>query len=111
MKKNVFEMVHAMVNGQPVADMDTLRNEINAEWERLNAKADANRAAYNDARDIVFSILTADKPMTAKEVFAAGGDRWPEGFTANKIQYGMLNYWNDKIVKHENGRSACTYSL
>lgn len=109
MKKNVFEMIHAMVNGQPVADMDTLRNEINTEWERLNAKADANRAAYNSAKDIVFSILTADKPMTAKEVFAAGGDRWPDGFTANKVQYGLRNYWADEVNKIENGKKAFLY--
>ena len=46
MKKNVFEMVVALVNGQPVADMDTLRTEVNAEYERMNAKRIANRSLY-----------------------------------------------------------------
>ena len=71
MKKNVFEMVVALVNGQPVADMDTLRNEINAEYERMNAKRNANKSVYDTAKDVAFGIL-CDKPMTVKEVFAAG---------------------------------------
>ena len=44
MKKSVFEMVVAMVNGQQVKDMDTLREEVNAEWARVNAKRDANKS-------------------------------------------------------------------
>lgn len=109
MKKNVFEMVVAMVNGQPVADMDTLRNEVNAEWERTNAKRMANKSAYDAAKDIAFSIL-CDKPMTVKEIFAAS-DEWPDGFSASKVQYAFLHYWNDEIVKHDNGKSAYTYTV
>ena len=63
MKKNVFEMVVAMVNGQPVADMDTLRNEINTEYERMNAKRNANKSAYDTAKDVAFGILN-DKPIS-----------------------------------------------
>lgn len=110
MKKNVFEMVVAMVNGQPVADMDTLRNEINAEYERMNAKRNANKSAYDTAKDVAFNIL-CDKPMTVKEVFAAGEGQWPDGFTSAKVQYAFLHYWNDEIVKHDNGKSAYTYTV
>ena len=110
MKKNVFEMVVAMVNGQSVADMDTLRNEINAEWERMNAKANANKSAYDAAREVAFSILS-DEPMTAKALFAAGEGMWPDGFTAAKVQYALLHYWNDSIVKHEVAKGANTYSV
>ena len=109
MKKNVFEMVVAMVNGREVADMDTLRAEVNAEWERVNAKAQANRTAYDEAKEIAFTILSS-VPKTVKEIFAAGGDRWPQGFTANKVQYALLHYWNDEVVKHDNGKSAYTYT-
>ena len=110
MKKNVFEMVVALVNGQPVADMDTLRAEVNAEWERTSAKAKANRAAYDAAEAVAFRVMSAT-PMTVKDIFAAGEGEWPEGFTQNKVQYALLNYWNDKVVKHDNGKSAFTYSV
>ena len=109
MKKNVFEMVVAMVNGQPVADMDTLRAEVNAEWERTNAKRLANKSAYDAAKDVAFSIL-CDKPMTVKEIFAAS-DEWPDGFSASKVQYALLHYWNDEVVKHNNGKNAFTYTV
>lgn len=109
MKKSVFEMVVALVNGREVADMDTLREEVNAEWERVNAKANANRTAYDAAKEVAFSILSTI-PKTVKEIFAAGGDKWPQGFTANKVQYALLHYWNDEVVKHDNGKSAFTYT-
>lgn len=109
MKKNVFEMVVALVNGKEVADMETLRAEINAEWERTNAKRMANKNIYDTAKEIAFSILTTDTPMTVKEVFSAS-DEWPDGFTANKVQYAFLHYWNDEIIKHDNGKSAYTYT-
>ena len=110
MKKNVFEMVVAMVNGREVADMDTLRNEINAEYERMNAKRQANKDAYDTAKGVAFGIL-CDKPMTVKEIFAAGEGQWPDGFTAAKVQYAILHYWNDEVVKHDNGKSAYTYTV
>lgn len=109
MKKSVFEMVVAMVNGQPVADMETLRNEVNTEWAHMQEKANANRSAYDAAKEVAFSILR-DTPMTVKEIYAAGEGQWPDGFTAAKIQYAVLHYWNDEIVKHDNGKSAFTYT-
>ena len=109
MKKSVFEMVVALVNGQTVADMDTLRTEVNAEWEKMQTKANANRTAYEAAKEVAFSVMN-DKPMTVKEIFAAGEDKWPQGFTAAKVQYALLHYWNDEVVKHDNGKSAFTYS-
>lgn len=110
MKKNVFEMVVAMVNGREVKDMDTLRNEVNAEWARMEAKRNANKSAYDTAKEVAFSIL-CDTPMTVKEIYAAGKEQWPEGFTAAKVQYAVLHYWNDEIVKHDNGKAPFTYTL
>ena len=109
MKKNVFEMVVAMVNGCYVADMDTLRNEINAEYERMKAKRQAKANAYDAAKPIVFGVMT--EPMTVKEIFAKCENDLPDGFTAHKIQYALLNYWRDEVVKIDNGKSAFTYMV
>ena len=111
MKKSVFEMVVALVNGQSVADMDTLRTEVNAEWEKMQEKANANRTAYADAKEVAFSVM-GEEPMTAKDIHAAGGDQWPQGFTVNKVPYALTHYWNDEVVKHDNGaKKPFTYSL
>ena len=107
MKKSVFEMVVAMVNGQPVTDMDTLRSEINAEYERMNAKRQANKDAYDTAHDVLMAALT-DKEQTAKELFE--GNEWPDGFTQGKLNYALRAMWADEVNKVDNGRSANTYT-
>lgn len=110
MKKSVFEAIHNYLNGDETVDLSVVREEVNAEWDKMQEKANANRKAYNDAKEVAFAVMS-DKPMLAKEVFAAGGDKWPHGFTVNKVQYALTHYWNDEVVKHDNGKSAFTYSL
>ena len=65
MKRSIFEQVVTMVNGGVVEDMENLRAEINAEWERTNAKAVANRNTYEAAREVAFTILN-ETPKTVK---------------------------------------------
>lgn len=107
MKKNVFEMVVAMVNGREVADMDTLRNEINAEYERMTAKRQANQDVYAAAHDVLMGALT-DKEQTSKELFES--NEWPDGFTQGKLNYALRAMWADEVRKIDNGKSANTYT-
>lgn len=107
MKKNVFEMVVAMVNGREVADMETLRNEINAEWDRMESKRQANKDIYAAAHDVLMDALT-DKEQTSKELFEE--NEWPEGFTQGKLNYALRAMWADEVNKTDNGRSANTYT-
>lgn len=109
MKKNTLEAIRNYLNGDDSVDLSVLRNEVNEEWNRLNAKQEKNRNAYEAARELAFELLS-DTPMTVKAIFAAGEDRWPEGFTTAKLQYAFLRYWADGIEKHDNGRSAYTYT-
>ena len=110
MKKNTLEAIRNYLNGDDTVDLSILREEVNAEWERLNAKREANRNIYDTAKEIAFRVMSTTTPMTAKEIFAAS-DEWPEGFTANKLGYALRNYWNDEVVKHDNGKSAFTFTL
>ena len=107
MKKNVFEMVVAMVNGREVSDMEILRNEINAEWERMESKRQANKDTYAVAHDVLMGALT-DKEQTAKELFER--NKWPEGFTQGKLNYALRAMWTDEVRKIDNGKSANTYT-
>lgn len=107
MKKSTLEALYNLVNGRGTVTNE-LREEVNAEYERTTAKARANHDAYKAAEQVVMSVLT-DTPMTAKEVFAAS-DEWPDGFTANKVQYGLNNYWKDSVKRHDNGKNPYTYT-
>ena len=109
MKKSTLEAIRNYLNGDDTIDLSVVRDEINAEYDRMIAKKEANRTAYDDAKEIAFRVMS-DQPMTVKEIFAAS-DEWPQGFTATNVQYALLHYWNDEVVKHDNGKNAYTYSV
>ena len=108
MKKNTIKSLVAYLNGADVPEIAEIKAELEAELAKGEAKAQANREAYAAAHDAVMSVLF-DAPMTVKEIVAACGDELPEGFSASKVQYGLLNYWADEVVKIENVKGANTY--
>ena len=108
MKKSVLESIRNYLNGDETVDLSVLREEVNAEWNRLTEKANTNREAYAAAKEIACGILSST-PMTVKEIFAASNE-WPQNFSDKKVQYGLLNYWTDVAEKHENGKAANTYT-
>lgn len=107
MKKSVMEMVHTMVNGGAV-NMDELRAEVNAEWERMEKEQQEKVEAYDAAKEVVRGIVS-DKPMTAKEIYEASKN-WPRNFTVNKVGYGLRALWDDIVDKHDNGKNPNTYT-
>jgi hypothetical protein len=109
MKKNTIETMISYLNGETV-DTAALRDELANELKRLNAKADANRAAYDLAHAVVLSVMS-ETPMTAKAIYEAAKDELPEGFSPSKVQYALLNYWAKEVVKIENAKGANEYRL
>ena len=107
MKKSVLKNLVAYFNNETV-DTDALKKEIFDEYDRLNEKSRANAEKYAAAKDIVLNAIV-DKPMTAKEIFTACETELPQDFTSNKIQYALLHYWNDDVVRHIDGKNPSTY--
>ena len=110
MTKTTLLTVASVLNSLNTTDEAIIaaRDAVNAEVAKGEAKAQANREAYAAAHDAVMSVLS-DAPMTVKDIVAACGDELPEGFSASKVQYGLLNYWTDEVVKIENNKAANTY--
>lgn len=120
MKKSTVEMMIAYLNGETVdnaALMAELTEEMNKYEDSAKRRADvaAKKAvAINEqVIPVVLDILLhTQEGMTVKEIFAAGEGRWPEDYSAAKLQSvftrGALN---GKVVTHENGRKARSYSL
>lgn len=106
MKKNTIETMIAYLNGQTI-DTAALKDELTAELDRVTAKTRANSEIRNTVTPIVMDALS-DTPQTAKEIFAAIADKVPADYTAAKVQYILLH--TDGVVKHENARSANTYT-
>ena len=110
MKKNTISALYNyFVNSDDTIDLSAVVEDIRAEYERTVAKSQAKANAYDAAKPIVFGVMT--EPMTVKEIFAKCENDLPDGFTAHKIQYALLNYWRDEVVKIDNGKSAFTYMV
>ena len=108
MKKSTMKSLVAYLNGQNVPEIAEIKAELEAELAKGEAKAQANREAYAVAHDAVMSVMTSGL-MTVQEIFDACADELPEGFSKSKIQYGLLNYWSNEVVKVENAKGANQY--
>ena len=99
MKKNDLRTLVDYLNGKNV-DITEVKATLEAELEKHAAAKDAKATEYDAIREVVFSKL-GSAPMTVADLFAACEAELPEGVTKNKVQYGLLNYWKDEVVKIE----------
>lgn len=106
MKKTTMTAIANYIKNVP--ELATEYTELAAELAKGEAKAQANRDLYEAAHEVVMAHLT-DKPMTVAELAEACGNELPEGMTKSKIQYALLNYWTEEVVKIENAKSANQY--
>ena len=102
MKKNTMIALVNYLNGATVDNLDEIKAELEAELNRNAEKAQANRELYAVAHDIVMNGLdNASGPVTVSELYEAIKDELPEGFSRGKVQYALMNYWTDEVVKIE----------
>lgn len=119
MKKNTMKNLNtiatstaamsAIQNLFPDMDVKSTFAEVMAEWNKNLEKSEANAKVYAAAKEPVFAVVD-NVPRTAKEITEAAIGL-PEGFTHNKVQWAMLNLWNDKIRSIDNGKNPKTYVL
>lgn len=98
MKKNSLVALVAFLNGETVTNIDEIKAELEAELNKNAEKAAANKAMYEQTREIVLEVI-AEKPMTVAEIWDAVKDEVPEGMTKSKIQYALREYWANDVVK------------
>ena len=103
MKKSTLQEIHdLLVNWDECPER--LIEEINAELNKGQAKADATRKEYDEMREKVLEVLrSATAPVTAQEL----ADE--TGLSKGKIVYGLSRLWMDDVVKTEG--KVNTYAL
>ena len=135
MRQDMFEIIERMVNGEgvPNEEMANLQAWVRGQRKKANeleaAKDKKAARLYDHLFNDVKTILSASsKPMTHREIMKALEnrfhnecearperiDRYQWGWYAKRegrVMYGLNNMWNDRIVIHNNGRNANTYSL
>lgn len=99
MKKSSIRTLVAYLNGQQV-DITEIKAELEAELAADNEKKLAKNAEYDAIYEVIMTVLS-DTPMTVAQIYDACNGALPKGTTKNKIQYGLLNYWKDEVVKIE----------
>lgn len=82
-----------------VPELSEEYTELLSELNRNAAKAQANRALYDAAREVALATLAqAPDGCTATELYESCADELPEGFTKSKLQYALTHYWNDAVA-------------
>jgi response regulator of citrate/malate metabolism len=105
MKKSSLSTILSLISTIDTPEAEQIRDEINTELAKGQAKADANRAAYAELHDKVMEVLRiATTPVTAQEIAEE------LSVARGKIVYGLTNYWSDEVVKDTTGKST-TYAL
>ena len=111
MKKSTMKSLVAMLNGETVENVAELKAELEAELNRNAEKVAAKAAEYEAAKPIVIeAIRVIGKAATAAEIFAEAEKGLPEGFTKNRMQYGLTHYWTD-VITSANGEKSKEYTL
>ena len=110
MKKVTLQSLISYLNGETVTNLDEIKAEIEAELNKGEVKAQANRDLYASAHDVVMNCLRmASNPVTIGELYESVADELPEGFSKGKVQYAITRLWADEIVKTEG--KVNTYSV
>lgn len=98
MTKATLTAILNYLNGETVTNLDEIKAELLKELNRNAEKAQANRAMYERAKEVVFAALS-DTPVTIGELFAEIRNELPDGFTQGKLQYAMTRMWNTEVIK------------
>ena len=110
MKKSVFTAIANYVATHDVPELASVRDEILAEFEKNEAKAQVNRDLYAEAHDVVMKVMDST-PRTITEIYELCAPDLPDGFSKSKIQYAMREYWAGEVVKVENPKGANEYRI
>lgn len=104
MKKSTMKSLVSYINDNGISALFDARDEMVAELEKGEVKAESNRALYAEIHDKVMEALSsATNPVTAQEL----ADE--TGCAKGKIVYGLRNYWADEVTKVEG--KVNTYTL
>lgn len=105
MKKASMEALVNYIDVHSLTELFNIKDELTAELNKSKAKADANRALYDEYHDkIIAALASATAPVTAQEL----ADE--TGIARGKIVYGLTNYWKSEVVRDDSGKTA-TYTL
>lgn len=101
MTKNTMNAIFAALTNVDFENKTEIMAEIEKELNRGAAEKAAKTAEYEKAWPIVEEAMRMiGNAATVADIFAEAENRL-EGFSKNRISYGMTHYWGDRVVKTE----------
>ena len=108
MKKISLEAIRDYLTEQGA--LTEIRDEIVAELAKGAEKAEANRALYAEAHDVIVGVMAnLTAPATIADIYEEAKNDLPEGMSKGKVQYAITRLWADEMVKTEG--KVNTYAL
>ena len=99
MKKATLSTVVALLSDLDFDNKEELMNELYTDLNRGAEEKAAKAAEYEAAHDAVIeAIRVAGVPVSVADIFAEAKNSLPDGFTKNKVSYGLRNYWKDEVM-------------
>ena len=106
MKKATMNSILSLIASIDTPEAETVRAELKAELNKGAEKAEANRKAYELAKDTVLGALS-QTPVTVNELYEEVKDK--VSLSKAKIQYALGHYWESDVVKVAG--NPCTYTI
>lgn len=102
MKNITLNAIYNTLSSIEFENKDAILAEVYADLHRGDAEKAEKAKAYESAKDIVLEVLRGTTaPLTLSDIFTECEKDLPEGFTKNKVSYGLTHYWSDDVVKIE----------
>ena len=100
MTKTIMNSILSVIASIDTPEAEEIRQALNAELAKGEAKKLANAEAYEKALPVILSALS-DTPVTMGELYEEIKGDLPSDFTKGKVQYAMTHLLTDKVTKIE----------
>lgn len=102
MTKNTLKALYAALTNVDFAEKETAMAELEKELNRGEAEKAAKVAEYEAAWPVIAeSLRVIGKPVAVADIYNEAEKELPEGFSKNRVSYGLTHQWADRVVKSE----------
>lgn len=102
MTKNTLTALRNALTNVDFADKETVMAELEKELNRGAEEKAAKNAEYEAAWPVVAEALRViGTPSSVADIFSEAEKELPNGFSKNRVSYGLTHQWADRVVKTE----------
>ena len=102
MTKETMNTIYAVLNTVDFEDKPAVMEALEKELHKNDRVKAEKEVMYAAAKPVVLeTIRMAKAPVTVAEIFDSCEGELPEGFTRNKVNYGLTHYWTEEVEKIE----------